>query len=44
MSVEPGVRADIVLAPRGWRKVRGMLLRVGTFSLVELQKLQHDRT
>ena len=44
MSVEPGVRVDIVRAPRGWQKVRGMLLRVGTFSLVEMQKLQHDRT
>ena len=44
MSVEPGVRADIVRAPRGWQKVRGLLVRVGTFSLVELQKLQHDRT
>ena len=34
----------IVRAPRGWRRVRGMLLRVGTFSLVELQKLRHDRS
>jgi len=44
VSVEPGVRVDIVRAPRGWRKVRGLLVRVGTFSLVELQKLRHDRT
>ncbi len=44
MSVEPVVRVDVVRAPRGWRKLRGTLLRVGTFSLVELQKLQHDRT
>jgi ABC-2 type transport system permease protein len=34
---------NIVLAPRGWRRVRGMLARVWAFSLVELQKLQHDR-
>ena len=44
MSVEPDIRVDIVRAPRGWRKVRAMLLRVGTFSLVEMQKLRHDRT
>jgi ABC-2 type transport system permease protein len=34
----------IVRAPRGWRRVRGMLLRIGAFALVELQKLRHDRT
>ena len=43
MSVEPEAKVVVVRAPRGWRRVRGMLGRIGTFSLVELQKLQHDR-
>ena len=43
MSVEPKAKVVVVRAPRGWRRVRGMLGRIGTFSLVELQKLQHDR-
>ena len=34
----------IVRAPRGWRRVRGMAVRMGAFALVELQKLRHDRT
>ncbi len=38
------VAVDLVRAPRGLRRVRGMLLRMGTFALVELQKLRHDRT
>ena len=44
MSVEPNVEITLVRAPRGWRRIRGMVLRVGAFSLVELQKLRHDRT
>ena len=44
MSVEPQAKAAVILAPRGWRRIRGMLVRIGTFSLVELQKLQHDRS
>ncbi|KWX65513.1 ABC transporter permease [Mycobacterium sp. NAZ190054] len=44
MSVEPAARPNIVPAPRGWRRVRGMLMRVGAFALVELQKLRRDRT
>jgi ABC-2 type transport system permease protein len=44
VSVENSVETRIVRAPRGWRRIRGMLLRVGTFSLVELQKLRHDRS
>ena len=44
MSVEPTTEITLVRAPRGWRRVRGMVLRVGTFALVELQKLRHDRT
>lgn len=42
MSVEPA--PALVPAPRGWRRIRALLIRVGAFSLVELQKLRHDRT
>jgi ABC-2 type transport system permease protein len=31
-------------APRGWRRVGAMVSRVAAFAIVELQKLQHDRT
>lgn len=41
MSVDA---AALVRAPRGLRRVRGILTRMGTFALVELQKLRHDRT
>ena len=34
----------LVRAPRGWQRVRATLGRVGAFAIVELQKLQHDRT
>lgn len=45
MSVEPRVpQVALVLAPRGWRRVRGLAMRIGAFALVELQKLRHDRT
>ncbi len=44
MSVEPEVAVEIVRAPRGWRRIRGMTVRVGAFAVVELQKLRHDRT
>ena len=44
MSVEPRATATVIRAPRGWRRVHGMLVRVGTYSLVELQKLRHDRS
>jgi ABC-2 type transport system permease protein len=44
MSVEPAIATGVVRAPRGWRRLRGMAQRVGTFSWVELQKLRHDRT
>ena len=47
MSVEPrasSAAVHLVLAPRGWRRVRGITLRIGAFALVELQKLRHDRT
>ena len=44
MSVEQTLGTRIVRAPRGWHRIRGMVLRVGTFSIVELQKLGHDRS
>ncbi len=44
MSVESRPQVGIVRAPHGWRRIRGLLVRIGTFSLVELQKLRHDRT
>ncbi|CAN5690147.1 ABC transporter permease [soil metagenome] len=43
MSVDTA-GAGLIRAPRGWRRLRGMVLRMGTFALVELQKLRHDRT
>ena len=44
MSVDSRTDIHLVRAPRGWRRIRGMALRVGAFALVELQKLRHDRT
>ena len=44
MSVEQKVDVEIVRAPRGWRRMRGMAMRVGAFAVVELQKLRHDHT
>jgi ABC-2 type transport system permease protein len=44
VSVERQAPPTVIRAPRGWRRVRGMLIRVGTYSLVELQKLRHDRS
>jgi len=38
------VYPDLVRAPRGWRRLGGIFTRMGTFALVELQKLRHDRT
>lgn len=31
-------------APRGWQRVQATVGRIGAFAIVELQKLQHDRT
>jgi ABC-2 type transport system permease protein len=44
VSVEqlPGTR--LAVAPQGWHRLRQTLISVGTFAIVELQKLQHDRT
>ena len=36
--------ANLTAAPQGWRRLRQTLFSVGTFAIVELQKLQHDRT
>jgi ABC-2 type transport system permease protein len=34
----------LVRAPRGWQRVQATVGRIGAFAIVELQKLQHDRT
>jgi ABC-2 type transport system permease protein len=34
----------LIRAPRGIRRVGGLLRRMGAFALVEMQKLSHDRT
>lgn len=44
MSVDAAVTPGSLRAPRGWRRVRGMVGRIGTYSWVELQKLRHDPT
>lgn len=42
MSVE--LQPQLLRAPRGARRVGGLLRRMGAFALVELQKLRYDRT
>ena len=44
MSVESSIEPHLVRAPRGWRRARGLAVRMYAFALVELQKLRHDRT
>src|SRR6476646_9835358 len=44
VSVDQNAQVHIVRAPRGWRRMRGMAMRVGAFAVVELQKLRHDHT
>jgi ABC-2 type transport system permease protein len=44
VSVEHVVDRGLLVAPRGWRRARGTVRQIGTFAVVELQKLQHDRT
>ena len=45
MSVElDHLAPTLIRAPRGIHRVTGMVSRMGTFALVELQKLRHDRT
>ncbi|HEY5858055.1 MAG TPA: ABC transporter permease [Aldersonia sp.] len=36
--------APLIRAPHGWRRLVTLTSRMGTFALVELQKLRHDRT
>ncbi len=38
------VDVELVLAPRGGRRIGGLARRMGAFALVELQKLRYDRT
>ncbi|BBX64466.1 transport permease protein [Mycobacterium saskatchewanense] len=47
MSVDaslPVLPGTLVRSPRGWRRVGATMSRVAAFAIVELQKLQHDRT
>ena len=36
--------AALVRAPTGWQRIRATSGRIGAFAIVEMQKLQHDRT
>jgi ABC-2 type transport system permease protein len=38
------IEVTLLRAPRGWQRVGAMVSRVAAFAIVELQKLQHDRT
>ncbi len=47
MSVDTaltGTPGTLVRAPRGWQRVGATTGRIAAFAIVELQKLQHDRT
>src|ERR1700751_5526466 len=47
VSVDHALKAPavtLVRAPHGWQRVRATLGRVGAFAIVEMQKLQRDRT
>ena len=44
MSVDRAVDVELIRAPRGVRRVGGLLRRMAAFGLVELQKLGHDRS
>lgn len=44
MSVDHAIAVTLVRAPRGWQRVRATLDGISAFAIVELQKLQHDRT
>jgi ABC-2 type transport system permease protein len=44
VSVDGAIHVELIRAPRGLRRVGGLLRRMGAFGLVELQKLTHDRT
>ena len=38
------IEVTLVRAPRGWQRIGATAGRIGAFAIVELQKLQHDRT
>jgi ABC-2 type transport system permease protein len=38
------IEVTLLRAPRGWQRGGAMVSRVAAFAIVELQKLQHDRT
>jgi ABC-2 type transport system permease protein len=38
------IEVAVVRVPRGWERVTAAVSRVDAFAIVELQKLQHDRT
>src|ERR1700712_2038068 len=44
VSVDGDATVELIRAPRGIRRVGGLLRRMGAFALVELQKPSHDRT
>jgi ABC-2 type transport system permease protein len=47
VSVDHALKAPVITlvrAPHGWQRVRATLGRIGAFAIVEMQKLQHDRT
>jgi ABC-2 type transport system permease protein len=39
-----GPAVSLVRAPHGWQRVSATRGRIGAFAIVEMQKLQHDRT
>jgi len=44
VPVDHAIEVALVRAPRGWQRVPATLGRIGAFAIVEMQKLQHDRT
>jgi len=44
VSVDTAFPGTLVHAPRGWQRVNATTGRIAAFAIVELQKLQHDRT
>lgn len=44
MSAETVAATRLVHPLQGWRRIRGTMVAVATFAIVEVQKLQHDRT
>jgi ABC-2 type transport system permease protein len=44
VPVDHAIEVTLIRAPHGWQRVRATLGRIGAFAIVEMQKLQHDRT